>query len=124
MAVLFCIICSIFFLIILVLYCVIYRWYEWSLQKEGKKPTEMSKQTTYLINFNSPSFSSSFVMIKIVTELGHFHGECYALKESKTDVFHSIAGKLRETRYANMDPVYQLIMKASVGRAIKSVQDR
>lgn len=62
--------------------------------------------------------------MKIVTELGNFHGECYALKESKPDIFHGIASKLRETRYANMDPAYQLIMKASVGRAIKSVQER
>lgn len=61
---------------------------------------------------------------KIVIELGNFHGECYALKESKPDDFQSIVSKLRETRYENMDPTYQILMKASVGRAIKSVQNR
>lgn len=62
--------------------------------------------------------------MKSVVELGKFHGECYALKESKPYVLHGIVSKLRETRYANMDPSYQIIMKASVGRATKAVQER
>uniref|UniRef100_A0A336MRQ8 CSON004083 protein n=2 Tax=Culicoides sonorensis TaxID=179676 RepID=A0A336MRQ8_CULSO len=58
-----------------------------------------------------------------VFEIGKFHGECYALKESKPEVFYNITKKLSETRYNNMDPTYQIVMKASVGRAIKAVQE-
>lgn len=54
-----------------------------------------------LIDECAASKQNSFSLILIsVRELGKFHGECYALKESNRGLFHVITKAFKESRYA------------------------
>lgn len=56
-----------------------------------------------------------------VRELGRFHGECYAMKETQNNLFQNIIGKFKESRFAtNLEGMKWIdVMKTGLKRAIK-----
>ncbi|KAL7020211.1 hypothetical protein ACKWTF_011417 [Chironomus riparius] len=59
-----------------------------------------------------------------VHELGKFHGECYALKESNHGLFHIITKSFRESRYAmDFDEIYGAMLKASPKRGTQAIRE-
>lgn len=59
-----------------------------------------------------------------VRELGKFHGECYALKESNRGLFHIITKSFRESRYAvDFDEIYGAMLKASPKRGTQAIRE-
>lgn len=58
-------------------------------------------------------------------ELGRFHGECYALKEQKPDLFESIVGKFKESRFgADLSKMaWAETMKVGPKRALNAARD-
>lgn len=59
-----------------------------------------------------------------VRELGKFHGECYALKESNRGLFHIITKSFRESRYSrDPDPIWEAMMKVSPKRGTHAIRE-
>ncbi|XP_055640386.1 uncharacterized protein LOC129777856 [Toxorhynchites rutilus septentrionalis] len=58
-------------------------------------------------------------------ELGRFHGECYALKEQKRDLFENIINKFKESRYgADMQSLkWMEVMRTVPKRLVKAVRE-
>jgi hypothetical protein len=60
----------------------------------------------------------------VVRELGRFHGECYALKESNRGLFHIITKAFRESRYgADCDKIYEAMLKTSPKRGTQAIRE-
>ena len=60
----------------------------------------------------------------LVRELGKFHGECYALKESNRGLFHIITKGFKESRYSrDVDPIYGATMKVSPKRGTHAIRE-
>lgn len=59
-----------------------------------------------------------------VRELGKFHGECYALKESNRGLFHIITKTFRESRYSQEpDMIWNAMMKTSPKRGTRRIRE-
>lgn len=59
-----------------------------------------------------------------VRELGKFHGECYALKESNRGLFHIITKSFKEARFAvDCDEIYCAMLKTSPKRGTQAVRE-
>lgn len=59
-----------------------------------------------------------------VRELGKFHGECYALKESNRGLFHIITKSFREARYSvDCDEIYGAMLKTSPKRGTQAIRE-
>lgn len=73
---------------------------------------------TIFILFNFCLFSF------LVRELGKFHGECYALKETNRGLFHIITKAFRESRYAAApDVIWDATMKVSPKRGTHAIRE-
>jgi hypothetical protein len=59
-----------------------------------------------------------------VRELGKFHGECYALKETNRGLFHIITKSFREARYSREpDPIWDATLKVSPKRGTHAIRE-
>ncbi|XP_053695550.1 uncharacterized protein LOC128743059 [Sabethes cyaneus] len=95
-----------------------------------RKPREA---VMVLSDFNADGWKMAPMVVKLpldycllaARELGRFHGECYALKMEKSDLFESIIKKFKESRYgADLgDMNWLAAMKTGPKRAIKAVRE-
>lgn len=59
-----------------------------------------------------------------VRELGKFHGECYALKESNRGLFHIITKSFREARFNHqVDMIWDATMRVSPKRGTQAIRE-
>lgn len=60
----------------------------------------------------------------LVRELGKFHGECYAIKESNHGLFEEIVKVFKEGRFDRMpNTQWELVLKASPKRGTQAVRE-
>lgn len=59
-----------------------------------------------------------------VRELGKFHGECYALKQSNRGLFHIITKSFKESRYSRApDVIWEATAKACPKRGTFAIRE-
>lgn len=77
------------------------------------------------VAINETIFILSLIHIySIVRELGKFHGECYALKETNRGLFHIITKGFKESRYAREpDIIWSTMMKVSPKRGTQTIRE-
>lgn len=83
-------------------------------------------QSLFLTSHNNTRLNLFFIkqLSHAVRELGKFHGECYALKESNRGLFHIITKAFRESRYAEpFDEVYSAMLKTSPKRGTQAIRE-
>lgn len=71
------------------------------------------------------SLNLNFYFLFLVRELGKFHGECYALKESNRGLFHIITKSFRESRFNHnkVDMVWDATMRTSPKRGTQAIRE-
>jgi Ecdysteroid kinase-like family len=84
--------------------------------------------TTVTLTETNSIFSILFSFLTTYTntvrELGKFHGECYALKESNRGLFHIITKSFREARYEkDCNEIYGATLKASAKRGTQAIRE-
>lgn len=79
----------------------------------------MHVEMRFLIEF------SLLLFLLPVRELGKFHGECYALKESNRGLFHIITKSFREARFnhVKVDMVWDATMRVSPKRGTQAIRE-
>lgn len=69
-------------------------------------------------------FFHIFKFFILVRELGKFHGECYALKESNRGLFHIITKSFKEARFNHkVDMIWDATMRVSPKRGTQAIRE-